>query len=514
MIFFRKRMDINKIQPRRILAVTFLVLFGGMMAVFNQSVYAQPLKEPPANSATADAQTATQAPVETANANSTAYAAATAFDIAQSTNTAYAATLTSNANVFYPIKVVINEIAWMGTKTNTSSEWIELFNPENAPVNMAGWMLISKTSSFSITLTGSISAHSYYLLERNDDNTIIDIKADQIYNADGLSDNGEYLQLIDNTGIVIDTANRLGGKWPAGNGNKSIACSMERAGYNYPDDPKYWITNSGLVINGKDAGQRTICGTPKNINWAYSVTATPTRTITPTRTPIPPFRPSQTREPTKTPRYPHTPTRNPFATPPSIVVINEFLSQPHSDWNNDGKIDTGDEFIEIMNLGIRPVNLSGWSLDDQPGDSLPYTIGNISIEPKARLAFYKSQTGILLGSSGDSVRLIGSTGQIWDAFTYGLVSSPDQSWCRLPDGFGLWRFGCAPTPKESNKLAESVFLGNRIVSSICLSTKLPPGIGLAECDYGGASNWGTEIWNDDSEYLRFLEQGSDTFILD
>ena len=509
---------------RRSVALFFIVLFGGIFAAISQSVAAQPLREVPANSATADVMTveaatlnanntataiAAASATSVANANNTAFAVATSAANSNNTATAYAATL----SVFMPIKVVINEIAWMGTKSNSGAEWIELFNPNDSdkPIDMNGWKIFSVTSSFTVTITGSIPAHGYYLLERNDTNTT-DVTEDQVYNGDALSDTGEYLKLIDQNGFLIDSANRAGGSWPAGNGNKLIACSMERAGYNYPDDPRYWITNAGILINGKDASKtKTICGTPKSINWAYYVTATPTRTITPTptSTPLP-----LSKVPTLTPRHSRTPTRNPYATPPSIVVINEFLSQPRSDWNNDGKIDSGDQFIEIINIGIKAVDLSGWTLDDQPGDSLPYTIKDVSLEPKARLAFFTSETGILLGTSGDTVRLISVTGQIWDAFTYGLIRTPDQSWCRLPDGFGLWKFGCGPTPKETNRLASSIILGNRVVSALCLSDNLPPEVRLAECDASGSSTWGSDLWNDDAEYFRFIDQGPDSFILD
>ncbi len=224
--------------------------------------------------------------------------------------------------------------------------------------------------------------------------------------------------------------------------------------------------------------------------------------------------PYQTSTPTRTPKHTPTPTREPNATPASSVVINEFLAHPRADWNGDGKIDSGDEFIEIINLGSQAISLSGWSLDDQEGDSAPFAIGNIIIEPKSRLAFFNSETAIFLGNGGDSVRLFKPGGSISDAFTYGLIRIPDQSWCRLPDGDGVWTFGCAPTVTESNYLAENVIVANRVVSAICLSKTLPLGLRLAECDDAGLSAWDADLWQAQPAFPRYLDAGSDVYILD
>jgi hypothetical protein len=130
------------------------------------------------------------------------------------------------------------------------------------------------------------------------------------------------------------------------------------------------------------------------------------------------------------------------------------------------------------------------------------------------MVFFQSQTGILLSNGGDSVRLFKSTGQISDAFTYGVVETPDQSWCRLPDGNGRWVFGCAPTPGSANRLAESVFVGNRVESNLCFSAKLPPGLALAECDPLGLSAWDSFLWDGSSpDFPRYFDVDAATYIL-
>ena len=63
--------------------------------------------------------------------------------------------------------VLINEIAWMGTKASTYGEWIELRNVANSPINVNGWTLYEGGGSTKIIdLTGTIDAGAYYLIKR------------------------------------------------------------------------------------------------------------------------------------------------------------------------------------------------------------------------------------------------------------------------------------------------------------------------------------------------------------
>lgn len=144
--------------------------------------------------------------------------------------------------------VIINEIAWMGTEINSNDEWIELYNPTNLEINISGWKLISKDGTPKIELEGKIAPDSYFILERTDDNTLPEIPADQIYKG-ALSNNGEYLELFDKDGNLIDFLDCSLG-WFAGDNEEKL--SMERI------DPKI----SGNDFNNwKNSNQAN--GTPK-----------------------------------------------------------------------------------------------------------------------------------------------------------------------------------------------------------------------------------------------------------
>lgn len=117
--------------------------------------------------------------------------------------------LTVSLHAASPGDVVISEVAWMGTSTSTANEWIELYNTTGSSISLSSWTLKATDLTPNITLTGSIGAYSYYLLERTDDNSVPGITADKIYTG-AMGDGGEELVLRDGSSNVIDTANQSG----------------------------------------------------------------------------------------------------------------------------------------------------------------------------------------------------------------------------------------------------------------------------------------------------------------
>jgi hypothetical protein len=380
-------------------------------------------------------------------------------------------TSTATATPYLQSTLIINEVGWMGTQADPGAQWIELYNPGVMAIDLTGWILSSRTTSFNINLPSeSVPGHAYYLLARGGTIPFTDIQADFFYSNSSFSTAGQGdLQLFgSHGGNPVDTANQPGGVWPAG--DAGTYCSMERAQPSLTDLPGAWFTNDGSITVAHDSQDNPICGSPRARNWANSVTATATFTATSTRTPtrtgLPTRTITPTRTPTKTPKKSPTPTRDPSIPFPSSIVINEFLPQAHFDWNGDGKVDSGDEFIEILNLSDQPISISGWRLDVKPGTVAAYTLRNVIIQAGARLAFFGSETGLFLSSGGDTIRLLKTNGQVSDAFTYDVGSAPDQSWCRLPDGGSKWVFGCTPTITETNHRTQDIVVGHRVESEI------------------------------------------------
>jgi len=390
------------------------------------------------------------------------------------------------------MSIIINEVAWAGTVNSSDDEWIELYNPTSQDIDLRGWHLISSDNSPDILWPVGptpyiVPANGYFLLERSDNTTVSNIAADHIYSGD-LSNNGETLRLYSPTGNLVDTANLDGGAWNGGTGSPGYNSMERRLGYT--DGLFSWIGNTGTVLrNGLDASGNPINGTPKNANWANSVTPTATFIPTVTRTPTPAPPPTITRTPTLIKDF---------------VILNEVLPHSTSDLNSDGVADVGDEYIELINLSNFTVSLQGWLLDDRDSSTRSYALPPVLMSPGQRLAFFASQTGQYLSDGGDTVVLIRPGGTVADFLTYPVLDQLGLAWCRIPDGLGTWFLGCIPTPNQAN-----IYQPNPLPTptplpqagpvesyfSACPLSNVDEGIQLAECDLPGLDIWNPSYWD-------------------
>ncbi len=163
-------------------------------------------------------------------------------------------------SIVLPLDVVISEISWMGNNDSYTNEWIELYNKTDSPINLEEWQISSKNNNLEIKLEGKISENSFYLLERTDNNTVLNVPADKIYKG-SLGNKGEVLQLFNASGDLIDLIDCSSGWFAGDNETKQ---TMER--------------KSPLVLgsdsrNWQDSVE--IEGTPKAKNSKYSVLEKP-----------------------------------------------------------------------------------------------------------------------------------------------------------------------------------------------------------------------------------------------
>jgi len=320
-------------------------------------------------------------------------------------------TSTGTIHLVSPQTIWINEIAWSGTIGHFNDEWIELFNPGYDTIDLSGWLLTAADGSPEIHLEGEILSWGYFLLERTDNSTVANIPADQIYTG-SLSNSGETLYLYGPHGELVDTASQSDGSWPSG--DAKLHKTMERRGTS-SNGRAIWNTNNGYITFGIDVDGYPIQGTPKQANSNWFPTPTPT------------LIPEGTR-----------------------ILINEFLPHPKYDWNRDGKFNSDDEFIELINVGTVTTNLEGWLLDDVEDGSAPYEIPNIELTPGETINFFRSQTRISLSDSGDKVRLLSPANEIVDERIYNFAKDVNLSWCRLPDKIEELKYPCWPTPNGQN----------------------------------------------------------------
>lgn len=121
--------------------------------------------------------------------------------------------------------VMLSEVAWMGSVEDPNAEWIELYN-DGPDQNMKGWTVSAADGKPSITLTGTLRARAYAVLERTGDDTLPGA-AFLIY-AGGLANTGEVLELHDAHGTVVDRVDGSDG-WAIGGSNETKE-TLQRSG--------------------------------------------------------------------------------------------------------------------------------------------------------------------------------------------------------------------------------------------------------------------------------------------
>ena len=218
--------------------------------------------------------------------------------------------------LFFPkqslAKVIINEIAWMGTDESQYGEWVELYNDGNAEVDLKNWKLYKRKSGVDlpiITLTKKIGTESYYLIERTTDTStdpILGIEDDAgKWSESGLSNSGEFLSLKDTSDNTVDSVDGTNG----------------------------WKINGSTIIGNNTKPKRTA----QRIGTAW-------KTLSPT--------PKAKNEDTTSSEKDEKKETKPSS---QSIRINEVLPNPSA------KKDDG-EYIEFYNTGDQDIDLSGWQI--------------------------------------------------------------------------------------------------------------------------------------------------------
>jgi hypothetical protein len=139
-----------------------------------------------------------------------------------------------------------------------------------------------------------------------------------------------------------------------------------------------------------------------------------------------------------------------------LVALNEFLADPPPDLagdaNGDGTRDSAeDEFVEILNYGATPVDISGWTIQDATGVRHEFAKG-VTLEAGEIYVVFGGGTptgipsrsdvassgGLSLNNTADEVKLVGADAVNRDAHAFGAEGNEDQSVARIPDATGAW----------------------------------------------------------------------------
>jgi PKD repeat protein len=352
--------------------------------------------------------------------------------------------------------VVINELAWMGTEISANDEWIELYNRSSEVVTLDEWKIEARDGSPSIKISGTILPGGYYLLERSDDESVPGIAADLIY-IGALGNNGEYLELKNSQGEIVDFLD-TGAAWPAGDNSTKQSMSL------FGD-----LSWKNSLLSG---------GTPRAAN-DYSLG--PGETVpdcengnceTTASTSVPTSNGNQSTG--NTPVVP--------ATKYGEVLINEFVSDPS---------DEDVEWVELYNKTARDINLNGWTLED--GSNTKTAIkGQVGHRAQSRFFVIEKPKGNL-NNSGDLIILRNAAGALIDEVSYG-------NW---DDGNLNNNAPAAKDPFSSSRLVDGQNSG---VASIDFAVSSVPSKGLSnQIIAPGASSKETAVSIQYSEDIEISE---------
>ncbi len=302
-----------------------------------------------------------------------------------------------------PLDVVINEIAWMGSKISYNDEWIELFNNSSSSIDVSGWALSSEDKKIDISLVGEIQAYSFFLLERTDDDSVLTIAADQIYTG-SLSNDGKNLILCDKQGHKIDEINCQQG-WFAG--NNSTKQTMERVFSSLETEGTEWQTSKNSE------------GTPKETNSLFVIEG-------------------EEKIPSQ-----ETGQKLLQKTYPKKIFLNELLPSPEGP-------DSENEWIELSNQNDFAVDISGWKLSDIIGTTKTYSFPDQTIiQANGFLVFQRTETNITLNNSGDTINFLFPDNTIIETVSYEKAKR-EESYSK--NTLGVWEWSPNPSPGKINNI--------------------------------------------------------------
>jgi len=363
--------------------------------------------------------------------------------------------------------VAINEFMAINDSTIADGlgqfdDWIELYNPAAQGVNLGGLYL---SDDPDLLTRWQFPANT--ILDPGD---FVLVWCDgQVYPGElhasfALSSTGEDVFLVDRDGqTILDTVSF---------GIQSPDVSMGRV----PDG-----TGPLQVLSTASPGTSN--------NLAPTVTPSPTPSPSPTYTgPVPP------------------------------VVINEFMASNFSTILDDQG--DYDDWIELYNMGLSQVDLSGFLLSDDP--SLPakwrFPAGTTLAPGQFLLVWADNDSGpgilhatFALSAGGEHIVLSTPDGvHVVDSVTFGALGA-DQALGRLPDGLGNYFVLLPPTPGASNNQAQTP------TPSPTPSPTPTPGPGLApvvinEIMTDNLSTV-TDEYGDYDDWIEFYNTGDSTFDL-
>jgi len=142
------------------------------------------------------------------------------------------------------------------------------------------------------------------------------------------------------------------------------------------------------------------------------------------------------------------------------VVINEFLAGSENCCGSDIFDGNTEDFVELYNYGIEPININGWGFSDTDG-TITTTATDTSIAPGDFLVVWYTgdnngfpEINEKLSKDGETIYIADADGNPMISYDFG-PQTDDISYGRNPDGSDTWEYFSSPTPGASNMIENS-----------------------------------------------------------
>ena len=313
--------------------------------------------------------------------------------------------------------IVIGEIQ-TGSISDSSQEFVELYNPTKDSVSLENWTLEYASSAGitwtkKATLNGSIPAYGFYLISTNGY-----ANGDAVMTS-GLAGSGGHIRIKNMNNLVIDLVG-----WGSAAHAEGAPAAAASSGTSIERIPGRL---NSLAGNGEDSDNN------QNDFIAREV-AEPQRISSAIEDPALVLVEPPEIEPVDEP-----PVVSPVYLP---ISITELFPDPDSPLT-----DAKDEFIELYNPNDVPVSLKGYTIRVGSGFKSYYTLSDTTILPGSYLSLYPTETKLGLTNSGGAAQLLDPSGAVLDVTDAYSAAKPGQSWADIN---GEWRWTVEPTPGAAN----------------------------------------------------------------
>jgi hypothetical protein len=149
-----------------------------------------------------------------------------------------------------------------------------------------------------------------------------------------------------------------------------------------------------------------------------------------------------------------------------LVKMSEILANPQGD-------DTGNEIVELENVDMVPIDITGWFLDDASSAEVSgpqrtaYQLPHVIIGSNQVLAVVIPKGRFVLNNTGDTVNLYDADKQLVDSVTYNDDGQEGQSYQKIADTY-QWlpaTLGDKNTSPVNDAMAVTTILFNEVFAN-------------------------------------------------